>query len=40
MNLCPVLLYPVLAGCRAFLYGSIVSVDWEDNKSERPSLPF
>jgi len=35
MNLSPVLLYLVLVEHRAFLYGSIVSVDWEDNKSAK-----
>lgn len=34
MNLCPVLLYLVLVGYRAVLYGSIVSVDWEDKSAK------
>jgi hypothetical protein len=35
MNICHVLLYLVLVGYRAFIYGNIVSVDWEDNKSAK-----
>jgi hypothetical protein len=35
MNLSPMLLYLVLVEYRAFLYGSTVSVAWEDNKSAK-----
>jgi hypothetical protein len=35
MNLCPLLMFLMLVGCHAFLYGSIVFVDWEGNKSAK-----